>query len=896
MSTIHLDRLLNPESIAVIGASDREGAPGHAVAKNLLQGKFSGPLFFINPRYKTVLGETCHSSLKKLGSTPSLAIVLVPERIVYKTLEQVADIGTRVVLVMSSVRDSKALHAHARKLGLRLLGPFCTGLIRPHLKLNATYSDSFVQPGSLAIVTQSASLGAAILDWAEPMNVGFSAVLSTGADTDITLPDLLDLLVEDQHTQAIIVYLDRIRQTRSFLSAISAAARLKPVVLMKSTQEAAPYCDATTRTGQIYSTEQVFQTAMRRAGVVRVRTFSNLFSAAKILTSGLRLKGKRLLIVSNGAAPAMLACERIATKGFTLPALSEGILKRLDSSLSGPWKGSNPIVLRDTENLAMQYQTTLQTLQGCDDIDGLLVLFVPDARSNPVDIANIIIEHKPAHIPVLTSFMGEASLSASRDRFTSADVPCFRTPEAATDAFDFLHRYLLGQQQLLQLPNPTSRYTRADTSSARELINAALNRGERLLGPQQTRTLLGLFDIKALPAERVTTLPDAIQSASKLGYPVAMKLVSPNIRYKAEVLGTVLNIENDAELESGFNSIRDTMMSTRPGAEFRGVLIERMYANRNNRQLFMSLTRDASFGPVIRVGIGGDLSTLVQQRVAQLPPLNNFLIEDMLSSSTIANYLGDFRHQKSVGTTGAAHVLRRLSEMACELPDVFSVEINPVLVHEEDAVVLDVQVVLERSKSTKEYEHLAIHPYPWRWIKLIQLKHGKTMQLRPIRPEDGESIKKMVENMSAESRYFRFMHAVNALSPQMVAQFTKLDYDRQMAFVAVSENGSGDVVGVSRYTKSADKLTGEFAVSVADNWQGHGLASTLMKHMIQHAKVQGVKELVGDVLQTNTPMRHLMKSLGFTGKTDTNDRDIMMYSLQLDSIPLTTVSTNTNLS
>lgn len=881
MSTIHLEKLLNPESVAVIGASDREGAPGRAIVASLVNANFAGPLYFINPRYKSVLGQPCHRSLKKIQATPDLVILLVPERIVRRTLIQTAASGCKVVIVMSAVKDNKALHALAQKLGVRLLGPYCAGLIRPHLNLNATYSSNDITAGSLALVSQSASLGAAILDWAEPTGVGFSAVLSTGSDTDITLPDLLDLLAEDHHTKAIIIYLDRVHETRSFLSAISAAARTKPVVLMKSTQEGARFCDAQARTGQIYSTEHVFQSAMRRAGVVRVKTFSNLFSAARILTSKLRIKGKRVIIISNGAAPAMLACEKIATKGFQLPELPAHNLKHLRKKLGDTWKGRNPIVLRNAEDLANQYKEALIELNQTDAFDAVLVLFAPDARNDPTAIANVIIENKPAQTPVLASFMGEASVANSRELLMENQIPCFRTPEAATDAFDFLHRYLLSQQELLQLPNPTSRYTRADAISAKKLVSKALDNGERVLGPQQTRSLLGFFDINVLPALRATSLADALDCAERLGYPVAVKLVSPNVRYKAEVVGTLLNIQNKDQLTEAYNHIAEQLQTRRPHAEFRGVLIETMHVDTNTRNLAISLTRDATFGPVISVGIGGDLSTLVHQRAVQLPPLNNFLIDTMLATPTIANYLGEFRHQPPVGNKGASHVLRRLSEMACELPDVFSVDINPVSVSPVGAIAMEVQVVLERAKVQKEYAHLAIHPYPWRWIRLSQLKRGKTVQLRPIRPEDGESIKEMVQNMSAESRYFRFMHAINDLSPQMIAQFTKLDYDRQMAFVAVQDSGKGGVVGVSRYTMNTSREAGEFAISIADDWQGQGLASSLMKLIIEHAQAQGLKALVGDVLTTNAPMRGLMKSLNFKASTDPDDREILRFTLPL---------------
>ncbi len=883
MSTIHLNKLLDPQSIVVVGASDREGSPGRAVCANIINGNYTGELFFVNPRYKTVLDQPCFKSLSKLDKACDIALILVPEKIIKRTLVQVARAGIKVAIVMSAVRNHIEIHQLAQRLSLRLLGPYCAGIIRPHLKLNASFAQNKIKQGSLAIVTQSASLGAAIVDWAQPSSVGFSTLVSTGSDTDISLSDVLDLLAEDYHTRGIIIYLDRIHHTRSFLSAVSAAARIKPVVLMKSTQDTARYCDALTRSGHIYSTETVMQAAMRRTGVVRVRTFSNLFSAAKILTSAQRIKGNRLAIVSNGAAPAMLACERIATKRFSLPALSKDTTKTLHTQLRSYWSGTNPVVLRHPEQLAEQYTNAIRTLVDSKDYDAILVIFVPDARNEPLQVADAIIACANSATPLLSCFMGESSVAPSRERFAENKLPCFRTPEAATDAADFLYRYLQSQQQLVQLPNPTSRYTRADIEGARKIIDTALADNERVLGPQKTRALLKLFDINVLPAIRATNLNDATEAAADIGYPVALKLVSPNITYKAAVEGIQLNINDEPQLTKAYNHIVDNASTLRPDAHFRGVLIEAMHPQANERSLAVSITRDATFGPVISVSIGGELAAILQTRSMQLPPLNQYLIDDLFSSPELDSYFGDYRHKKPVSKKQAAHVLRRISEIACELPEVFSLHINPLQVSDKKAVAMDVQLVLEKNDCSKRYDHLAIHPYPWQWLRQIELKYGKLVQLRPIRPEDGESIKSMVKNMSAESRYFRFMHAINELSPQMVAQFTKLDYDRQMAFVAVSDNGSGQVVGVSRYAMSTDKQSGEFAVSIANDWQGLGLATKLMALIIEHARYQGIKELVGDVLMSNTGMRALMKSMGFTSAVSKENREVLVFTLSLTS-------------
>ena len=927
MSTLHLEKLLDPGSIALVGASAREGSTGLALVRNIVDGGYRGTLHLVNPRYREVLNLTCHKSLKALPEVPDLALLTIPERLLRRTLVQCARVGIRVVIVMSGTTgDSRALHRHARRLGLRILGPYCAGLIRPHIGLNATPSTSRVEPGSLAVVSQSASLGAAVLDWAESSGVGFSALLSTGSDTDIRLADVLDLLAEDRYTRAIVVYLDRVdgvdsgtrRGARAFLSALSATARLKPVVLMRSTQDAAPYCDALTRTGQVLSSNAVYEAALRRSGVVRIRTFSNLFAAAKMLASRARTRGRRLAVISNGGAPAMLACERIETKGFRSPRMSDEVHGALAEALAGigrdggrraggaGFTGRNPVVLRDTDDLAAQYRAAIGALHGTGEFDAVLVIFVPDSRNDPDELARAVIEAVPARgwmrVPLFACWMGDASVSAARERFAEAGMPNFRTPEAATDAFDFLHRYHVSRQQLLQLPNPLSRHTHADIDGARALVAEALEEGVRVLDPDRTRRLLALFDITTLPSRRARDVEEAVAVATEVGWPVVMKLVSPNVSYKASVLPTRLGLETEASVRAAWHDIEHALVERRPDARFDGVLVERMHPPGNHRTLALSLTRDATFGPVLSVGLGDELTALTRHAAVQLPPLNGFLIEEMLAERDIAVHLGAFRHTAAIDPAPVARVLRRLSELACELPDVFSLDINPLRVSADGAIAMDVQVVLERRAADRRYAHLAIHPYPWQWVRTATLKGGRRVQLRPIRPEDGESLSTLVREMSAESRYFRFMHAINELSPQMVAQFTKLDYDRQIAFVAASdETGSESpvpradaasasaagidpargIVGVSRYAMDAERREGEFAVSVADAWQGVGLASALMRLLIEHATAQGLSLLRGDVLRANKPMHALMASLGFESRTDPNDRDILIFTLGL---------------
>lgn len=881
MTTLHLDALLNPNCIAVVGASTRLGSKGLALIQNIMSGGYTGTLYPVNPHYKKMGGLVCYDSLKSCPNNPDLVIVISPEKSLKSTLLHAASRSVRVVMVMSPVKDHSALYDQARKLNIRLLGPYCAGLIRPSVKLNASFSPNVVKEGRIGLISQSASLASALVDWAERSNVGFSTMLSTGKEADIKLADLLDLLAEDHHTRAIIVYVDHVRNVRAFMSAISAAARLKPVILMKSAIDSAEYCDLYSQSDAVLSSDTVFQAAMQRAGVVRIRTFMNLYTAGRMLASGMRTKGRRVAVISNGAAPALLAVERLRERGLAAPDLSPDIQLILNKKLNPQWSRANPIVLREITALPEAYEHALRSLHNQSDFDAIVVIHVPDSITTPEAVANSVIKHRPKDLPIALSWMGDSIVREARDQLNEAGLPTFRTPESAIDCIDFLHRYYTSQQQLLQLPNPTSTTTEADLPAASALINKSLGEDERVLGPQKARQLLTYFNIKTQPAIRVLNEKSAVETAHAIGYPVALKIVSPNLMYKAAVAKTQLNVGTDEEVRQTFQAMKSALTEQRPDAEFRGVLIEAMHQQSHSRSLSVGIHQDPTFGPVITLAIGGDITPINSYRSVQLPPLNNFLIDQMLDSQPMKAYLKAWQYKPAVNRAAVAAVLRRVSEIATQMPDIYSIDINPLEVSEHDAIALGVRVVLERRKPQRPYTHLAIHPYPLQWQKRITIKHNKSFLLRPVRPTDGKQIQELVRNMSAESRYFRFMHAVNDLSPRMVVQFTKLDYDRQMAFVAVPENGD-NIVGVSRYTIDSRRIEGDFAISIDDAYQGQGLATELMNQLIEHAKAQSsLQRIRGDVLRTNNAMRKLMEGLGFECSADPEEPEILVYTINL---------------
>jgi len=816
MTQHYLYALFNPRSIVVAGASPREGSVGFRLVSNILDGGYTGTLWLVNARYRKMFDRSSHRSIRTLPECPDLAILVTPENTLIRMISNCADRGVHVVVAMTMSHRRQALQDHARALGVRLLGPGSAGLIRPSLSLNATYSTNRVATGKLALVSQSATLASAVIDWADSHNIGFSALVATGFEADIGMPDLLDFLSQDDSTRAIIIYLDRIRHGRTFLSAVAEAARKKPVLLLKSTQDAARFCDVRAGSGEVYSSDRVLQAALDRAGVVRIRTFSNLFAAARILSSGNRTRGSRLAVVSNGAAPAMLACARIQARGFELAALPPDIVSQLDTTMPAKWSGVNPLVVRDYENMSKVFATTVSVVLASEHFDAVLVLFVPDNWCNPHTIAEQIAQlPNPQQKPLLTCWMGEQQVKSSRIHFQAKGILSFRTPEAATDAFDFLYRHYRNQQLLLQVPAPVSSLEHVDFSTSRKTALQALARSQRVIRDGEALSFL-----------------------AKLGVPVRPEHLSPSI---------------------------------------------------HARDLALRVFNDPVFGPTLSLGLGGDLMTLIHDRPVQLPPLNRFLINDMLKDEHLSKYLGQFGRKQPADLEVLATVLQRVSDLVCEIPEVYEIDINPLRVDEQGATalaaVVAVQIATCRKTSTPvlPYAHLAIHPYPHRWVRHSTLKNGQAILLRPIRPEDGDGIVQLVRNMSPESRYMRYMHAVEQLPPSMIARFTKFDYDRQMAFCGLTNENELTLAGVARYTINADGASSEFALEIADKWQGLGLASQLMKMLIEHARARTLESISGEVLVRNHAMRGLMRALGFHCEPDPKSPGLLVCTLLLST-------------
>jgi len=757
----------------------------------------------------------------------------------------------------------------ARRHGMRVLGPNCLGFIRPSVSLNATFSKNSARPGSLALVSQSGALCTAIVDWAEQRQVGFSAIVSLGDAVDIGFGDLLDYLALDARTKSILLYVEGVRHARRFMSGLRAAARLKPVIVVKAGRHAEGSRAAASHTGAIVGGDDAFDAALRRAGAVRALSVEQLFAAAELLSTHHRVRGNRVAVVTNAGGPGVLAADRVAELNVRLAELSTETMARLDAALPAAWSHNNPVdILGDAT--PERYVGAVSACLADAGVDGVIALLTPQAMTDPTGAAEAVLDTaRQAEKPLLACWMGGAHVEEARACFARRRVPSFPSPETAVEAFGYLAAYRDHQRLLLQVPGSYSRRSEPDVEGARLLIENALNEGRHTLSVTESKALLNAFRIPVAQAIRAATAGDALVAAESLGFPLAMKIDSPDITHKSDVGGVRLNIHTALDVRRAFGEMVEEARARVPEARIQGVTLERMVHRAHGRELLVGVARDPVFGPVIGFGAGGIDGEVVRDRSVALPPLNTFIASDLVRRTRVARLLDAFRDRPAVDMKAVLQVLLRVSEMVCELPQIRELDINPLVADEKGVVAVDARVMVEfPGAPSGPYGHMAIHPYPAHLRVHWQLPDGTDVTIRPIRPEDAESEQTFVRNLSEQSRYFRFMRTLAELTPEMLVRFTQIDYDREMAFLAFVERGGRETeVGVARYVTNPDGRTCEFAVVIADEWQGRGIATRLMTELMQVARERGLVVIEGEVLAVNARMLQLVKSLGFSVST-----------------------------
>jgi acetyltransferase len=889
----YLTPLFEPQSVAIVGASEKEGKVGAVLLSNMLAAGFRGALFAVNPKYASVQGVPCYASVGKLPERVDLAVIATPAPTLPRVIEECGRRRIRAAVVITAgfsetgpegARLERALLDSARRHGVRLVGPNCLGILRPDLGVNATFARGAALAGSLGLVSQSGAVCAAMLDWAVPNRIGFSSVVSLGGSTDIDFGEIVDFLATDPKTEHILLYIEGIRDARRFLSSLRAAARVKPVIVMKVGRHAAGSRAAVSHTGAIVGMDDVFDAAVRRAGVVRVASVGQLVAAAQALASRIRPQGDRLAVITNGGGPGVMAADRAADLDLRLAELSPATVDALRLALPSNWSHGNPIDLIGDADSA-RYRAAVSACLADPGVDGVLAILTPQAMTEAEETARVVAQTaRGASKPLVACWMGEASVVGGRKLLQEASIPVFRTPDPAVEMFAHLTAFYRNQRSLLQTPGPLAHQAPPDRGAAQRVVDAALAEGRRVLSESESKTLLAAFHIPVARTVLARSAEEAVLAAQKLGFPVVLKIDSPDITHKSDVGGVRLGLAGAEAVRSAYGEMLAEVGRKQPKARLVGVTVEPMISRKYGRELMVGVMRDTVFGPAITFGAGGTAVEVHRDRAVALPPLNAFLAGEMIRGTRISRMLGAFRNMPSVDVPSLESVLLRVSEMVCELPGIEELDINPLIVDESGAIAVDARAVVRDPRPMRSrYAHLAIHPYPEDLVTSWKASDGTSVVLRPIRPEDAEMEREFVKNLSESSRYFRFMSSVRELTPAMLSRFTQIDYDREMAFVAVCEQGGREVeIGVARYVTNPDWQTCEFAIVVSDAWQGRGLGRRMLERLIEVARLRGLKSMVGHVLAGNPGMLALCARLGFRIADHPEDMSLKRVTLALE--------------
>jgi acetyltransferase len=893
MTAQRIEAMLRPASVAVVGASDSPGSIGQVLARNLLDGGFRGPVWLVNPHHSTVAEVTVIADIASLPQPVDLAVIAAPAAAVPAIIAQCGARGVRgAVIVSAGFREGgeagaaleRELLETARRHGLRLLGPNSFGLVRPDIGLNAACDAAMPLRGRLALVSQSSALCAATLDWARSRHVGFSTVISTGVEADVGCAEILDFLVRDAATDGIMLYLESVGEARRFMSALRAAARVKPVVVMKAGRALESRGSLAFHAGSIVGGDDVFDAAMRRAGVLRIRNLAQLFSAASTLGAGVRLRGRRVGIITNGGGPGQLAADRTAGRALELAALSAATIGQLRTLLPPSTAEGNPVYVRGDAS-ARQFASAAELCLQDPQVDALLAILTPFALTDAGEFAAALIEVAQAQRkPVFTCWMGGEAVTSARQRFAENRIPTFPTPEAAVDAFAALALFAANQEQLLQVPAPLAAATAPDLDAARKLLDDARSAGNAWLDPSASKQLLAMFGIPVVQSRAARTADEAVRIAEEMGYPVALKILSPDISHKTDVGGVRLGRADARSVRDGFeNMLRDVALA-QPDARLEGVLVEPMYLERHGRELMIGVVRDPVFGPAISFGLGGTMVEVIRDRAVALPPLNQYLARDLIRRTRASLALQPLRGAPAAAQAAVEDVLLRVSDLVSELPDVGAIDINPLVVTARGAVAVDARVgVMRQPPGQRLYQHMAIHPYPGELEHVLELEDGQRATLRAIRPEDAALEHEFVHRLSEQSRFLRFMFGMQDLTPMMLSKFTQIDYDRELALIVVLQppEGPQQQIGVARYITLPDAETCEFAIVVSDEWQGRGVARPLFQRLIAAARERGIRVMTGVTLRENTRMIDLSRSLGFATRADADEPELVRMTLVL---------------
>ncbi|GJD19317.1 acetyl-CoA synthetase [Rivularia sp. IAM M-261] len=872
-----LDAIFAPKTIAVIGASDRENSVGHTVLWNLISNPFGGTVFPVNPKHHSVLGIKTYPQVGAIPEAVDLAIIATPALTVPSIISECADSGVKGAIILpagfketgkigASLEQQILEQVHRGKM--RLIGPNCLGVINTHIGLNATFASSMALPGKVGFISQSGALCTAILDWSFRENVGFSSFISIGSMLDVGWGDLIYYLSEDPTTESILIYMESIGDARSFLSAAREVALTKPIIVIKAGRTEAGASSATSHTEALTGSDAVFDAALRRCGVLRVNSISDLFDMAEVLAKQPRPKGSRLTIITNAGGPGVLATDTLITDGGKLAELSEQTCDALNQILPAS-NHSNPIdLLGDAD--PTRYTQALEIAAKDPSSDGLLVILTPQAMTNPTQTARQLKPYAQIGKPVLASWMGDTDVQAGAEILNQASIPTFAFPDTAAKIFNYMWRYSYNLQALYETPI-LSFCTDIDTCSrilAQNIIQKARLDGRTLLTEVESKQVLAAYNIPVVETYIATSPQQAVQLANQIGYPVVLKIFSETITHKTDIDGVHLNLQNASSVEEAYNQIQ-------AGArDFLGVTVQPMVDLTNSYELILGSSIDPQFGPVLLFGYGGQLVEVFQDTALGLPPLNTTLARRMMEQTHIYKALKGVRGRKPINIELLEQILVQFSQLVVEQPWIQEIDINPLLakpgITQHSLIALDARIVLhDLNKNQTQLPKPAIRPYPTQYVSNWTMNNGTSVVIRPIRPEDEPLMVQFHKTLSEESVYFRYFHLIKLsqrITHERLTRICFIDYDREMVLVADYQNPitqQHEILAVGRLTKVDGANTAEFAMLVSDRFQCQGLGTELLKRLLQIGRDERLKGIFADILIENIGMQKICDKLRF---------------------------------
>jgi acetyltransferase len=867
-----LDYFFKPGAIAVIGASPREGSIGRILVSNLKKDGFPGPIYPVNPKHEEILGLKAYPAVTAVGSPIDLAVISLPIREVPAIMKECGEAGVKGAIIISAggkevgeegAHVEEEIRTEAKLSGMRYLGPNCMGILSPINSLNASFAAHSVDPGSIALLSQSGAICSAILDVAASEKIGFSHFVSVGSMADLDFADMIDYLGNDPSVRSIIIYMENLTRHRQFMSAARSVSRVKPVIVVKSGRSDAAAKAAASHTGALAGQDDAYDAAFRRAGIIRVDTISQLFSCAEALDKMQRPTGDKVAIITNAGGPGVMAVDAFSKWGVEPATLRPETLQKLDAFLPSFWSRGNPIdILGDAP--PDRYVQAVDICLEAPELSGLVVILTPQAMTDPTGVARALAAGiKNRHKPFMAVWMGARDVEAGIRILNEARIPTFATPEDAVDTFMQMYSYSRNLELLQETPPSLPHEIQVNKGQAKTFIGECLKRREKVLTEIESKAILSAYGIPVNRTVMASNPRAAVEAARGIGFPVVVKIYSPDITHKSDVDGVRDHLKSEQEVTAAFEEITSRAKMVKPEARIWGVTVQNQ-VEKTEIELIVGSKRDPQFGPLILFGMGGVLTEMLRDSAVELPPLNLLLARRLMERTHVYRILQGYRNIPAANVDLVAEFLVRISQLVADFPEIIELDLNPVVISDGCPVAIDARIVVEPSAVVAP-RHLIVSPYPNQYESDWLLKDGTPVLIRPMKPEDEHLASDLLDNCSERTIYFRYFRVIKSWAHEALIRFTQNDYDREIGIAAIGlPPGPTVMMGVGRLVMIPERDAAEFAVIVADPWQGKGLGPKLIERVIEIAKDNGVRTLSGEVLAENHPMLGMVKKMGFT--------------------------------